>query len=78
MTRYRVVRDGYCGFEVQAKRWWLPFWIQCSGDHGGFTNTHSSLERAKDFISRKEGGGVVYEHPKPTKFRSTTPSKGQP
>lgn len=52
--KFRIIKDSYAGFEVQAKRWWFPFWIQCDG-----TNTHLTLERAKEFI--KNG---CKEHPK--------------
>jgi hypothetical protein len=39
--RYRVVRDGYAGYEAQVWRIWLPIWLQI-----GFTNTSPSIERA--------------------------------
>lgn len=55
-TKYRVVRDNYCGFEVQIWKIWFPFWCQIG------INTHSSLERAKDFItSHKSNKGVLWE-----------------
>lgn len=43
-TRYRVVRDRYCGFEVQKRLWFFPFWIQSP------VNTHFSLESALEFV----------------------------
>lgn len=43
-ARYRIVRDGYAGYEVQAWRWWLPFWTQV-----GFCNTWLSIEQAEAF-----------------------------
>ena len=46
-TRWRIVRDGYCGYEVQFREWWMPFWLE-----HGFTNTHVSIARAKDYIER--------------------------
>ena len=52
--KYRVVEDNYCGFEVQGKRWWFPFWIQCSDFDGRICNTHLSLDRAKEFIKKKK------------------------
>lgn len=42
-TRARIVRDHYCGYEVQIRRWWLPIWLRAG------TNTHASAERAEDF-----------------------------
>lgn len=41
---FRIVRDGFAGYEVQARRWWFPVWIQCGG-----TNTHKTLEDAEAF-----------------------------
>jgi hypothetical protein len=45
LKRYRIVRDNYCGYEVQAWRIWFPFWLEC-----GIANTHVSIERAKAYI----------------------------
>jgi hypothetical protein len=42
MAQYRIVRDTYNGYEVQVRRWWFPFWVQL-----GFSNTHTSIERAE-------------------------------
>jgi hypothetical protein len=42
MAQYRIVRDTYAGYEVQVRRWWFPFWVQL-----GFSNTHTSVERAE-------------------------------
>lgn len=47
-TKYRIVTDAYCGYEVQYKSWWWPFWIQA-----GFTNTHLSIEQARKYIEVK-------------------------
>jgi len=57
---YRIVRDDWCGYEVQRWRWWWPFWIQCWSTRGP-TNTHSSIQQAKDFIDRHSSktDGVV-------------------
>jgi hypothetical protein len=49
-THYRIVRDRYCGFEVQQRRWWWPVWTMC-----GFTNTHSSVERAEQWLEGYRG-----------------------
>lgn len=46
-TKYRIVTDKYCGFEVQSKRWWFPLWLQVGG-----INTFSTLEGALLFLER--------------------------
>jgi hypothetical protein len=51
MVQYRIVRDGYLGFEVQWRRWWAPFWRQC-GLNGSITNSHASMADAREFMSR--------------------------
>ena len=45
VIRYRIVRDRYSGFECQKWRLWFPFWIQM-----GYSNTHSSIEKAISYI----------------------------
>lgn len=45
-NRYRIIRDGYAGYEVQVWRWWFPFWIQ------PVTNTHSTVESAEQWAKR--------------------------
>jgi len=52
-TRYRIVTDRYLGYEVQSRRWWFPFWIQCSDDRYYCANTHHSVDAAKAFIERR-------------------------
>lgn len=54
--RYRIVRDSFSGYEAQIKRWYWPFWSQSF--HGHFVNTHSTVEKAEDFI---RNGGTVKE-----------------
>lgn len=46
MKRYRIVTDDYSGFEVQVKRWWIPFWWQCD-----VINTFSTLESAEKYAN---------------------------
>jgi hypothetical protein len=41
---WRIVTDKYCGYEVQVRRWWWPFWI-CHG----FANTHTNIEAAERY-----------------------------
>lgn len=55
LTRYRVVRDRYAGYEVQKWRLWFPFWIQC-----GFVNTHLSLEAAQQYIELHKNNNVIW------------------
>jgi hypothetical protein len=51
MIRYRIVRDNYHGYEVQFKRRWWPFWVQC-GDGGGWgLNSWSTIEQAEKFAA---------------------------
>lgn len=50
MTKYRIVTDNYSGYEVQARRWWWPFWVQC-----GTVNTHQTIERAEQYAHRISG-----------------------
>jgi hypothetical protein len=45
MTQYRIVRDTYAGYEVQVRRWWFPLWVPL-----GFSNTHTSIERAEAWM----------------------------
>jgi hypothetical protein len=55
MAEYRIVRDNFCGYEVQVRRWWWPFWIQA-----GFANTHSSVERAEAWAESHARKTVKY------------------
>ena len=57
MARYRIVRDSYCGYEVQVWRWWFPFWLQC-----GFVNTHATIEAAEAYARRKVSGRAVVKY----------------
>ena len=41
MTRYRIVPDYFLGYEVQAWRWWWPFWSQ-HGVGGKLVNSHKT------------------------------------
>ena len=64
-NKYRVIKDEYCGFEVQILRWYFPFWIQMR--NFGRINTFPSIESAIEWIhagckcENKEGVYVVYE-----------------
>ena len=53
LKKYRIVRDRYLGYECQVWRLWFPFWVQMD-----FTNTHSTIENAKEFIMIKNGQEV--------------------
>jgi hypothetical protein len=52
--RYRIVSDSYLGYEAQIKRWWAPIWIQL-----GLTNTHATLELAKQQVADHRSGKSV-------------------
>jgi hypothetical protein len=57
--RYRIVRDGFAGYEVQFKRFFM--WVQ-AGKHGGMgTNTHASIEDAEAFIVKHSEIGEVVQ-----------------
>jgi hypothetical protein len=48
-NKYRIVRDAYLGYEAQVKFWWFPFvWWQMN-----HTNTHGSVEQAREFIEKR-------------------------
>ena len=53
--RYRIVRDNYLGYEVQSRIWWFPFWLECRS-RIGISNTHHTIEKAKEFIETRVNG----------------------
>lgn len=53
----RIVKDGYCGYEAQFKRWWWPFWTQTSW--AGIINTFSTLGAAEAYAKNVLRGRVV-------------------
>lgn len=55
IKRYRIVKDGYCGYECQVWRLWFPFWVQM-----GFCNTHVSVEDAEAYIEAMRKPVVKY------------------
>lgn len=62
-TCYRIVSDEYCGYEVQIKRWWCPFWLEKNKNCG--VNTFKFFREAKDWINKgcpkdKNTGITVY------------------
>ncbi len=52
---YRIVRDRYCGYEVQSWRWMWPFWVQAGG-----TNTHTTIEAARRYAEGHARGVEEY------------------
>lgn len=56
LTKYRIVTDSYCGYEVQKWRIWFPFWMECS-----WANTHRSIESAQKFVELHKKNNVVWE-----------------
>ncbi len=57
---YRIVADDGQGYEVQAKRIWWPFWVQCH-DGSNYFNTHATLQQAHQFIQRKQSRHIVVQ-----------------
>lgn len=54
--KYRIVTDTACGFEVQVKYWWWPFWAEAC-----WTNSHNTPEDAMFFIERHKAKAVWEE-----------------
>lgn len=50
---YRIVVDGYAGYEVQTRIWWWPFWQMAGG-----TNTHYTIEQARRYAFGHEAREV--------------------
>jgi len=46
-TRYRIVEDNYAGFEVQYRKWYVPFYLFFGG-----INTHPSFEKAREYLKQ--------------------------
>jgi len=44
-SKYRIVTDKYAGYEVQVKKWWLPFWMETFP-----IDSFRSVERAEQHI----------------------------
>lgn len=53
--KIRIITDKYCGYEVQCRRWYWPFWIQLGG-----SNTHSSILDAESYAVRVSKRFVKY------------------
>ncbi len=47
-NKFRIVTDRYNGYEVQIKRWWFPFWVECWKN--GCVNSFSDINKAKTWI----------------------------
>jgi hypothetical protein len=43
-TRYRVIPDIYCGYSIQYRPWFIPFWANVG-------TTYKTVEEAKYKIS---------------------------
>lgn len=63
-TKYRIVTDAYEGYEVQYKKWWMPFYMQFPR-----VNTHKDILTAQQHLYKyirfyeqhKESGRKVWE-----------------
>ena len=71
-TKYRIVKDGYLGYEAQFKRWWFPFWMQCD-----FCNTSGTVEQARKICDLHSRCGVVEEY-QPTQPSGATAKRAYP
>lgn len=56
VTRYRIVRDNYAGFEVRIKPWWSLVWYEKGG-----SNTFSTVEKARDYALGGRKGQFIEE-----------------
>ena len=52
-VEYRIVRDEYCGYEVQWKHTWFPIWLKRG-------NTHMCIEQAEKWAERHATHIVKY------------------
>jgi len=57
LKKYRIVKDKFCGFEVQCWRFYFPFWAECM--EGGITNTNTTEAKAQDLIDKKGGDKIL-------------------
>ena len=48
--QYRIVTDKFCGFEVQKRLWYYPFWFQIRSVDGYCINTHHTIQQAEKLI----------------------------
>lgn len=60
--KYRIVADGYLGYEAQYKPWWCPFWLECFG-----TNTRGTVEDSEQVAKYHAEGLTRAGKPKPAK-----------
>ena len=47
-TRYRIVSDNYCGYSVEAWRWYFPLWIDIGSTYGSEIGAAKAAERHKN------------------------------
>ena len=63
-TKYRIVRDKYCGYEAQFRPWYSPVWWQCFGINSGNLETaRQTCDRHFQYYSKHN---KVIEHYEPT------------
>jgi len=60
-NKYRIISDNFCGYEVQIRYWFFPIWLQCF-EFPFNTNTHKSLEDAKEFMEQHRNGTKRKKH----------------
>lgn len=52
-TNYRIITYGKCGFDVEFRWWWFPFWI-------AYDRYFSSVEEAETYARRRKNKVVKY------------------
>lgn len=61
MKNYRIVRDGFLGYEAQVRYAWFPFvWFQMNDFY--WINTWPTAEHARHFIDQKRSGAYSTRH----------------
>ena len=70
-TKYRIITDNYSGYEIQYKKWWMPFYMQSSRSClnimgiNTFMSVEQALKAVTNFIMKeKSKNKVVWESSK--------------
>ena len=56
-NKYRIVTDGYNGYEVQFRRWFLPFYVELN-----YGNSHTNIGSTKRMIETHRFNSKVVEY----------------
>lgn len=73
-AKYRIVRDLYCGYEVQRREWWWPAWRQIAGPETIGTNTNSfpTIYDAEQWIKKHSKAGQLVKYVQPAAEQDST------